>query len=131
VGADHPGAPKKPLPFTGPARDAKRVKIRRGITIDVDGIPGELVDLSLGGAQTLLRLAVKPNQLVRLMIPTANGQIACRGRVVWSVYEQPRTSVAVYRTGLKFSEIDNTAIETFMADYSEERSKPALSSGVA
>ena len=39
---------KKPLPFSGPARNAKRVKIRRGTQVSVEGIPGELVDLSVG-----------------------------------------------------------------------------------
>jgi hypothetical protein len=123
---------KKPLQFSQPARDAKRVKIRRGMAVDVDGIPGELVDLSLGGAQTLLRQAVKPNQLVQLMIPTSAGQIICKGRIVWSVFERPVTSLAVYRTGVKFTDVDTSAIETFMRDYADIEGYPARhSSGVA
>ena len=125
-------AAKKPLQFSQPARDAKRVKIRRGMAIDVEGIPGELVDLSLGGAQALLRQAVKPNQLVQLMIPTAAGQIVCRGRIVWSVFERPVTSLAVYRTGVKFTDVDAAAVETFMNDYADIEAYPARhSSGVA
>ena len=124
--------PKKPLQFSQPARDAKRVKIRRGMAIDVDGIPGELVDLSLGGAQALLRQAVRPNQLVQLMIPTSAGQIICRGRIVWSVFERPATSLAVYRTGVKFTDVDSGAIEKFMNDYADIEGYAARhSSGVA
>jgi PilZ domain-containing protein len=113
-------AAKKPLQFSEKARDAKRVKVRRGIDVNVDGIPGELVDLSIGGAQAILRQAVKPNQLIRLVVPTATGQLICKGRIVWVVYEQPGTSLSVYRTGVKFTDVDETAIETFMNDYSEK-----------
>ena len=112
--------PKKPLQFSEKARDAKRVKVRRGIDVNVDGIPGELVDLSIGGAQAILRQAVKPNQLVRLVVPTATGQLVCKGRIVWVVYEQPGTSLSVYRTGVKFADVDEPTIENFMNDYSEK-----------
>jgi hypothetical protein len=113
-------APKKPLQFSERARDAKRVKIRRGIDVHVDGIPGELVDLSIGGAQTLLRQAVQPNQLVRLLAPTASGQLICKGRIVWVVYEQPGTSLSVYRAGVKFTDVDAAAVENFMNDFCEK-----------
>jgi hypothetical protein len=126
-------ASKKPLQFSEPARDAKRVKIRRGIQANVDGIPGELVDLSIGGAQALLTRAVRPNQLVRLTLPNVDGPITCKGRIVWAVYEQPGTSLSVYRTGVKFTDVDAMAVERFMNDFCE---KPTLvqsrhSSGVA
>jgi DNA repair exonuclease SbcCD ATPase subunit len=114
------GHQKKPLQFSEKARDAKRVKIRRGIDVNVDGIPGELVDLSTGGAQVVLRQAVKPNQLVRLLIPTAAGQVICKGRIVWVVFEQPDTSLSVYRSGVKFADADQSAVEDFMNDYREE-----------
>ena len=131
-GAPVPAGQKKPLQFSQPARDAKRVKIRRGMSIEVEGVPGELVDLSLGGAQALLRQALKPNQLVQLTIPTSSGQIICRGRIVWSVAERPVTSLAVYRTGVKFADVDTGAVETFMRDYADiEGYATRHSSGVA
>ena len=126
-----PAAPKKPLSFSEKARDAKRIRIRRGIDVVVDAIPGELVDLSLGGAQALLRQAVKPNQLVRMVVPTATGQLICKGRVVWVTYEQPGTSLSLYRTGVKFSDADPSAVETFMADFCEKPSPLRQSSGDA
>ena len=113
-------ANKKPLHFSQPARDAKRVKIRQGTHVSVDGIPGELVDLSLGGAQAILRQMVKPNQLVRLVLPTPVGQLVCRARIVWVVYEQPGTSLSVYRMGVKFSDVDTKAVEDFMRDFGQE-----------
>ena len=129
--APPPATPKKPLQFSDKARDAKRIRIRRGIDVIVDAIPGELVDLSLGGAQALLRQAVKPNQLVRMVVPTASGQLICKGRVVWVTYEQPGTSQSVYRTGVKFSDADPAAVEVFMHDFCEKPSLQRQSSGDA
>jgi hypothetical protein len=125
-------APKKPLQFSGPARDVKRVTIRRGTHVHVDGIPGELVDLSIGGAQAVVRQMVKPNQLVRLILPTAAGQLICKGRIVWVLYEQPGTSLSVYRFGVKFTDVEVRTVEDFMQDFGEEplaSSQP--SSGIA
>ena len=119
-GAGAAGPQKKPLQFSERARDAKRVRIRRGIHVTVDGVIGELVDLSLGGAQALLTQAVRPNQLVRLTIPRVEGQVNCRGRVVWATYEQPATSLSVYRTGVKFTEADATVLEKVMNDFGEK-----------
>jgi hypothetical protein len=125
-------APKKPLPFSERARDAKRVKVRRSTSVSVDGIPGELVDLSVGGAQAVLRHLVKPNQLVRMVCPTAAGQLTCKGRIVWVLYEQPGTSLSVYRMGVKFTDVDAKAVEDFMRDFCEEPVMPAQqSSGTA
>jgi len=117
-----PKAPalKKPLQFSGQARDAQRVKIRRGTHITVDGIPGELVDLSVGGAQAIVRQMVKPNQLARLILPTAAGQLICKGRIVWVIYEQPGTSLSVYRFGVKFTDAEGKSVEDFMQDFREE-----------
>jgi hypothetical protein len=119
---------KKPLQFSEQARDAKRVRIRRGTHVSVDGIPGELVDMSIGGAQAVLRQIVKPNQLVRMVLPTAAGQLICKGRIVWVLYEQPNTSLSVFRTGMKFTDIDAGAVEDFMKDFREEPLAPSRTS---
>jgi hypothetical protein len=125
-------APKKPLQFSEQARDAKRVKIRRGTHVSVDGIPGELVDLSVGGAQAVVRQMVKPNQFARLILPTAAGQLICKGRIVWVLYEQPGTSLSVYRFGVKFTDIEVRAVEDFMLDFGEEPPAPSRhSAGIA
>lgn len=123
-------AKKKPIQFPGPARDAKRVRMRQGTFVSVDGMPGQLIDLSLGGAQIVLTQMVKPNQVVRATIPTAGERIICRGRIVWVVYEQPETSVAVYRTGMKFTDVDTTAIEDFMKNFCDD-SHARVSAGIA
>ena len=126
------GARKKPLQFSGQARDARRVKIRPSTHVSVEGIPGELVDLSVGGAQAVLRQLVKANQLVRMILPTAAGQLICKGRIVWVLYEQPGTSLSVYRFGVKFTDVDAKAVEDFMQDFGEESlAGSQTSSGIA
>jgi PilZ domain len=113
-------APKKPLQFSERARDAKRVKIRAGIDAMVNDVPGELVDLSLGGAQVMLRNSVKPNQLVQLIVPTATGQLLCKARIVWAFFEQSHTSQSRYRSGMKFIDADTEAVQQFITDFCDE-----------
>ena len=84
------------------------------------------------GRRRFSRNLVKPNQLVRLVLPTAAGQLTCKGRIVWVLYEQPGTSLSVYRMGVKFIDVDAKAVEDFMRDFAEEppmQSQP--SSGTA
>jgi len=69
---------------------------------------------------------VKTTQVVRATIPTGGAPIICRGRIVWVVYEQPETSVVVYRTGVKFIEVDTKAVEDFMTDFAaDSNARPA------
>jgi predicted nucleic acid-binding Zn-ribbon protein len=107
-------ASKKVLKFSDQARDSKRIAIRQGTHIAVESIPGELVDLSVGGAQVVLRHSVKPNQLVRLQLP---GELVAKARVVWVLFEHRETSLSVYRAGLKLTDVDIPAIERFMSDF--------------
>jgi chromosome segregation ATPase len=112
-----PAAPRKVLQFSEQARDSKRIAMRQGTHISVEGIPGELVDLSVGGAQVVLRQSVKPNQLVRLHLPTSWGEMVVKARVVWVIYEHREVSLSVYRTGLKLTEFDTQSLERFMRDF--------------
>jgi hypothetical protein len=51
---------------------------------------------------------------------------------VWVVYEQPGTSLSVYRFGVKFTDIEVRAVEDFMQDYGEQSLAPSQrSSGIA
>ena len=68
---------------------------------------------------------VKPNHLVRMVVPTGVSQLICQGRIVWVVYEQPLTSVSAYRMGVKFTEVDASAVEDFMKDFCEEWRVPS------
>jgi hypothetical protein len=123
---------KKTLQFTQRARDAERVKIHRGVYVDLDDIPGELVDLSLGGAQVVMRQMVKPNQVTRLTILMPAGQVICKGRVVWTDFEERTTSISVFRAGIRFSDADPVAVRNVMNDFCEKSvRKKDHSSGAA
>ena len=84
------------------------------------------------GRRRFCRNLVRPNQLVRLVLPTAAGQLTCKGRIVWVLYEQPGTSLSVYRMGVKFTDVDAKAVEDFMKDFCEQPPMQSQqSSGIA
>ena len=49
---------------------------------------------------------------------------------MWVLYEQPGTSLSVYRIGVKFTDVDARALEDLMKDFREE-SPMQHSSGIA
>jgi predicted nuclease with TOPRIM domain len=101
-----------------PARQARRIAMKKGLEVTLEGSPSILVDMSTLGAQILSPVAVRPKRIVRLALPLDEGVVVLRGRIVWAQFEQPTgTSEARYRAGLKFTEADAQALETFMARY--------------
>jgi hypothetical protein len=123
--ADAPPEAEAPHSHPSPTRHARRVKIQEGTEVLVDGSASVLVDLSPVGAQLLSSTVVRPNRSVRLSLPLAGGALACKAHVVWAAFEQSRGDGAVwYRAGVKFTDVDTTAVETFAI---EHRSIPQLS----
>jgi len=124
-------APHSPAP-TGqqaylPARQARRVKVQDGTQVTLDGASSFLVDLSVIGAQVLSPLAMRPNRLVSMTLSTDEGALACEGRVVWALFEQPRgTAAARYRVGVKFTEIAPKAVEAFLRRHGIEAPEGSL-----
>src|SRR4029450_7749675 len=59
----------RPLDWHG-TRRATRYKVRPGVEIQVDGNPASVVDLSIVGVQVLSATVLRPNQKVRISIPT-------------------------------------------------------------
>jgi len=99
--------------FRGPARGARRVTFKADITIQVDGTPGKLVDLSLTGAQVLAPAAINPNRLVTVTLPVDDNAIPCKAKVMWSRLE-PRSGQLWYRAGVMFTNVDQPALEAFL-----------------
>jgi chemotaxis protein histidine kinase CheA len=98
-----------------PARQARRLKVQKGIDVTLDGAESSLVDLSSIGAQILSPLAMPPNRLVKMTLRTKDASLACKGRVIWARFEQPRgTAAARYRVGVKFTDIEEKALEGLM-----------------
>ena len=95
-------------------RRAPRFRIRENVEIQLDGNPAHLVDLSVMGAQVLSATILRPNQRVRISVPTDEFVMRFRGAVAWAKFELPRpTEPPRYRAGVEFSDADPSAMDDY------------------
>lgn len=95
-------------------RRAPRFRIRQGVEIQLDGNPASLVDMSVMGAQVLSATILRPNQRVRISVPTDDFVMRFRGAVAWAKFELPRpTEPPRYRAGVEFSDADPSAMDDY------------------
>lgn len=95
-------------------RRAPRYRIRQGVEIQLDGNAAQLVDLSVIGAQVVSGTILRPNQRVRISVPTDEFVMRFRGAIAWAKFELPKpTEPPRYRAGVEFLDADAAA----MADY--------------
>jgi CheY-like chemotaxis protein len=105
----------RPLDWHG-TRRAPRHRIRSGVEIQLDGNPADLVDLSIVGAQVLSATILRPNQKVRVGVPTEEFVMRFRGTIAWAKFELPRPAEPPrYRAGIEFTDADASAMEEFCA----------------
>jgi hypothetical protein len=105
-------------PAHTPARQARRVKIKKNINITVDGAPSALVDLSRNGAQVLSSRAVRPKDSVQITLPNGNGGLSCEARVVWVLVEHSHDQQsALYRAGMQFRGVNPPELEAFVSQH--------------
>ena len=103
----------RPLDWHG-TRRAHRHRIRSGVEIQLDGNPVQLIDLSQVGAQVLSATILRPNQRVRVSVPTDDFVMRFRGAVAWAKFELPNpTAPPRYRAGVEFTDADPAAVESF------------------
>lgn len=115
VNRDGSLAPRRPpvtptwLPLdTAGTRRAPRVRIRAGVTVQIDGAAAELVDLSTLGAQVVSPTVLKPNQRVRVILPVELETTRAVGSIAWANFELPRGKAEPqYRAGIAFSVADS------------------------
>ena len=99
-------------------RRAPRFRIREGVEIQLDGNPAHLVDLSVMGAQVLSATILRPNQRVRISVPTDEFVMRFRGAVAWAKFELPRpTEPPRYRAGVEFSDADPSAMDDYCGKF--------------
>lgn len=98
----------RPLDRAGTRRAVRFSMNRRPVV--VNGEEGELVDLSVTGAQILLPLRVQPSQPLRLTIVDGPTEIRCNGSVAWSV-AVPMGGTIRYRAGMEFISPDTKKLE--------------------
>jgi hypothetical protein len=95
-----------PVDIAG-TRRVPRIRMRRGIDVQIDGATAALVDLSTMGAQVVSPTVLRPSQRVRLILPVDSYTIRAVGTVAWASFEIPKSkSQPQYRAGLEFSVAD-------------------------
>ena len=111
VAADAPAAaPPQNMDWHG-TRRAARQPVRPGIEMQFDGNPAAVIDLSPYGAQVISTTVLRPNQKVRISLPSDDFVMRFRGTVVWAQFEL--TKVPQYRAGIEFTDADARALELF------------------
>src|SRR5262249_18130492 len=92
-------------------RMAPRYGFSEPIVVQINGTPGQLTDLSVGGCQVLSPNALKPNQTVKVTLPTSPRPLNCGGKIVWAKLEAPALGrPAGYRAGVQFTKPDQAAV---------------------
>jgi len=110
-------APPRQLDWHG-TRRAARYRIRQGVEIQLDGNPASLVDLSVMGAQVISATILRPNQRVRISVPTDDFVMRFRGAVAWAKFELPKpTEPPRYRAGVEFNDADQSAMDEYCAKH--------------
>jgi hypothetical protein len=97
-------------------RMAARYGFDSPISVQVNGNPSQLCDLSVGGCQVLSLTPLKPNQAIKVLLPAEPKPTMCTGKIVWAKLEAPALGrPAGYRAGVQFTRPDEAAIEAFIA----------------
>jgi hypothetical protein len=95
-------------------RRAPRHRLRTGVEIQLDGNPVKIVDMSMVGAQVVSATILRPNQRVRVSVPTDNFMMRFRGTVAWAKFELPVPSEPPrYRAGIEFMDADASAMNDY------------------
>jgi CheY-like chemotaxis protein len=104
----------RPLDWHG-TRRAGRTRVRSGVEIQLDGNPATVVDLSIVGAQVLSSSVLRPNQKVRISLPSDDFVMRFRGAIAWAKFELPKEPAKgpQYRAGVEFTDGDSAALENF------------------
>jgi len=99
-------------------RLAARFRFHNPVTVQISGEASLLYDLSVAGCQFVSPAAVKPNQVVKLLLPSTPKPIGCSGKIMWARLEPPATGrLFGYRAGVRFTKPDHSAIEAFLAEH--------------
>jgi chromosome segregation ATPase len=97
-------------------RLAPRFLFADEISVQVNGDPARLFDISISGCQLLSPTALKPNQMVKVLLPAGKTPLACSGKVVWTRLEPMAAGQPLgYRAGVRFTKADEAGIEKFAA----------------
>jgi hypothetical protein len=95
-----------PLDKAG-TRRVPRIRLRPGLTVQIDGVVAHLIDLSTMGAQVLSPAILRPNQRVRVLLPSDGDQTRASGSIAWALFEMSKGKPEPhYRAGIEFTTAD-------------------------
>ena len=100
----------RPLDRAGTRQAARHAMNRRAVA--VNGESGQLIDLSVSGAQVQSTMRLRPQKAVRLVLPDATGDIRLQGTVAW-VIAVPGGGAMQYRAGVEFVNPDQKMLAAF------------------
>ncbi len=102
----------RPLERAGTRQAARYPMNRRPVA--VNGEAGQLIDLSVSGAQIQVTVRLRPLKVMRLVLPDEAGDIRLQGQVAWAI-AVPAAGSIQYRAGIEFVNPDRDLLETFCA----------------
>ena len=104
----------RPLDRAG-TRQAARYPMNRRVAV-VNGDPGQLIDLSVSGAQVQTPQRLRPLKVARMVIPTDGGELKLQGTVAWAI-AVPGGGTIQYRAGIEFVNPDKKKLSAFCAQH--------------
>ena len=104
----------RPLDRAG-TRQAARYPMNRRL-VAVNGDTGQLIDLSVSGAQVVAKVRLRPLKMARIVVPHDEGELKLQGTVAWAI-AVPATKGIEYRAGVEFVNADKQAVAEFCAKY--------------
>jgi hypothetical protein len=105
-----------PSPSPEAGKSAKRYEFPARTKIQIDRQPAVLVDLSVSGAQVICANSPEVGRIVTVSLLSDEAPCFCQGRLLWARREQSAKGRPFrYRVGLMFTDIDEAAVEAFIA----------------
>ena len=104
----------RPLDRAG-TRQALRYPMNRRM-VAVNGESGQLIDLSVSGAQVQAAIRLRPLKLARLVIPDESGDLRIQGTIAWAI-GVPAGGTIQYRAGVEFVKHDKQVLAAFCEKY--------------
>jgi hypothetical protein len=100
----------RPLDRAG-TRQAARYPMNR-TPVSINGDAGQLIDLSISGAQVQAATRLRPLKVARLVLLDPAGDIKLQGTVAWAI-AVPAKGAIQYRAGIEFVSADKEALVAF------------------
>jgi hypothetical protein len=106
-----PAAVLQPLDYCG-TRRANRYAMKPIVELRINGAPGQLINLSVTGAQVVAQIRMRPTEKVRLALTDATTELRLIGAVAWANLEIGARGQQ-YRAGLELCSADEEVMERY------------------